>query len=163
MTLPAPDGGRPLSSAGGLLFVYGTLRRGFSHHHILERLRARQVGQGSVRAELYDLGAFPGARPATLHAGAPAPVRLQPERSEQAWPIPRVVGELYQLQNPRRDLKVLDGYEGFRPSAPAQSFFRRELMEVVLRDRSARQAWVYWLNRTPMPVRLIAGGDYALR
>lgn len=163
MTLPASDRACPPHPVCGLLFVYGTLRRGFSHHHILERLRARLMGQGSVQGELYDLGAFPGARPAAGDAGAHAPDRVQAERKAQTRPVRRVVGELYQLQNPQRDLRVLDSYEGFRPSAPVRSFFRRELAEVLPRGRAARPAWVYWLNRTAGPERLMAEGDYALR
>jgi gamma-glutamylcyclotransferase (GGCT)/AIG2-like uncharacterized protein YtfP len=163
MTLLASDEVRPPHAACDLLFVYGTLRRGFSHHHLLKRLRARPVGRGSVRAELYDLGSFPGARPAALDAVAPATGGVQTRRSAQAGATSRVAGELYQLQNARRDLKVLDGYEGFRPSAPGRSFFRRELTEVSLGGGAVRPAWVYWLNRKVTPGRLIAEGDYALR
>jgi gamma-glutamylcyclotransferase (GGCT)/AIG2-like uncharacterized protein YtfP len=163
MTLLASDDVRPPDAACDLVFVYGTLRRGFSHHHLLKRLRARPVGRGSVRAELYDLGAFPGAKPAATDTGVCASGGVQARRNAQACAVRRVVGELYQLQNPVRDLKVLDGYEGFRPSAPGRGFFRRELTEVSLGGGTAEPAWVYWLNRTIGPGRLIVERDYALR
>ena len=164
MRLLAADGARSFGPICDLLFVYGTLRRGFSHHRILKRLRARPVGQGSVQAELYDLGAFPGARPAAPDFSVGSPVdAVAPGPRAQGRPVPRVVGELYRLQNPERDLQVLDDYEGFRPSDPGRSFFRRELAEVLPCGRPAKPAWVYWLNRRVAPGRLIVEGDYALR
>lgn len=153
----------PPDSACDLLFVYGSLRRGASHHHTLERLRARLVGPGSVRAELYDLGPFPGARPATPDPDVPAPDKGQAKRDAHARALPRVLGELYRLQNPARDLKVLDSYEGFRPSAPARSLFRRELARVSRHGEVATPAWIYWLNVKVAPAWLIARGTYARR
>jgi gamma-glutamylcyclotransferase (GGCT)/AIG2-like uncharacterized protein YtfP len=47
-----------------LLFVYGTLMRGFPPHHVLAR-GARFVGRGTVSARLFDLGPYPAAIPAT--------------------------------------------------------------------------------------------------
>ena len=43
------------------VFVYGTLKRGFSNHHYLRR--ARFVGRARTPAafQLFDLGAYPGA------------------------------------------------------------------------------------------------------
>ncbi len=43
-----------------LLFVYGTLMRGFRLHRLLEG-RAEYVGPGHVTARLLDLGAYPAA------------------------------------------------------------------------------------------------------
>lgn len=43
-----------------LLFVYGTLMRGFALHRLLER-HAEYVGAGTVAARLLDLGSYPGA------------------------------------------------------------------------------------------------------
>jgi gamma-glutamylcyclotransferase (GGCT)/AIG2-like uncharacterized protein YtfP len=43
-----------------LLFVYGTLMRGFGLHRLLDG-RAGYVGRGRVRARLFDLGAYPAA------------------------------------------------------------------------------------------------------
>jgi gamma-glutamylcyclotransferase (GGCT)/AIG2-like uncharacterized protein YtfP len=46
--------------AAELLFVYGTLMRGFGLHTLLEG-RADFVGEASTRARLVDLGRYPGA------------------------------------------------------------------------------------------------------
>ena len=131
-----------------LLFVYGTLRRRSSHHRILQRLRARFLASGTVRGRLYDLGPFCAATPSAADG-------------EQSAPVRRVLGELYHLQNSARDLKVLDSYEGIRPLTPGQGLIRREFTEVALDHGRTRQAWVYWLNQKPAPVRLISSGNYA--
>ena len=47
---------------GGHAFVYGTLRRGFPLHRLLDA-RAEYVGVGRVAARLFDLGAYPAAVP----------------------------------------------------------------------------------------------------
>lgn len=119
-----------------LLFVYGSLRRGFEAQDLMRRLAARYVGKGSVRGRLFDLGKFPGA------------LKI-PGTST------RVVGELYQLPSAARALKSLDRYEGNR--------YRRELAEVKLRDGKRARAWIYWLQRIPASQHQIRGGDYASR
>jgi len=48
------------ASASTLLFVYGTLMRGFGLHALLEG-RARHLGTGKVAGRLFDLGSYPGA------------------------------------------------------------------------------------------------------
>src|SRR5262245_22234064 len=45
-----------------LLFVYGTLMRGFGLHRLLDG-RARFVGPGTTHGRLLDLGDYPGATP----------------------------------------------------------------------------------------------------
>ncbi len=46
--------------APDLLFVYGTLMRGFALHRLLEG-RAEYLGAGTVQARLLDLGSYPAA------------------------------------------------------------------------------------------------------
>ena len=46
--------------AGDLLFVYGTLMRGFRLHRLLEA-RAEYLGDGEVQGVLFDLGSYPAA------------------------------------------------------------------------------------------------------
>jgi gamma-glutamylcyclotransferase (GGCT)/AIG2-like uncharacterized protein YtfP len=125
-----------------LLFVYGTLCRGFSRHKFLRAAGAKYEGRGSVRGRLYDLGDFPGALPA------------------QGDSV-QVGGEVYRLPNPESALKVLDGVEAFGPASPQTSLFRRERVEVRLENRVTVQAWIYWLNRWHGPRRRIAAGIYA--
>ncbi len=124
-----------------LLFVYGTLRRGRARHGVLRKLGARYVGRGSIQAELFDLGNFPGAR-----------------RTEA--PSARVVGEIYRLRNPARSSKTLDEVEGVGSAAPAAGLFRREITVVTLENGKQVRAWVYWVNRVPGARRRIASGDY---
>jgi len=110
---PAPD----------LLFVYGTLRRGFRLHHHLKRSGAQFVANGKVQAELFDLGEFPGARASTK-------------------PGKTVAGELYRVGKVENTLKVLDQIEGFSPRNPGM--FERGMTEVTLPNGARRLAWIYW-------------------
>jgi len=112
---PAPD----------LLFVYGTLRRGFRLHHHLKRLGAQFVANAKVHAELFDLGEFPGACTSTK-------------------PGKMVEGELYRLHKVESTLKVLDQIEGFSPRNPAKGKFQRGTTEVILPNGERRLAWIYW-------------------
>jgi len=112
---PAPD----------LLFVYGTLRRGFRLHHHLKRLGAQFVASGKVRAELFDLGEFPGARASSK-------------------PGKTVVGELYRLHKVVNSLQVLDEIEGFSPRNPEKGMFQRGTTAVTLPNGERRRAWIYW-------------------
>jgi gamma-glutamylcyclotransferase (GGCT)/AIG2-like uncharacterized protein YtfP len=132
----------PVKNHSSLIFVYGTLRRGFCHHKYLESLRARFLSRGTVSGELYDLGGYPGAVP-----------------SEH--PADLVTGEVYRLPHPSRALKVLDELEGARPSSPRPGFYRRELVNVQLEKRTTVEAWMYWLNRWHGTRRRIQRGDYS--
>jgi pyruvate carboxylase len=125
-----------------LLFVYGSLRRGFELHGVLAGLGARHVGKGSVGGRLFDLGHYCGAEPSTAAAD-------------------RVHGEVYRLANPERALRVLDRAEGLRLDAPAESPYQREAVAVTLQNGTTAQAWVYWLASWPGPKRRVASGDYA--
>jgi gamma-glutamylcyclotransferase (GGCT)/AIG2-like uncharacterized protein YtfP len=125
------------------LFVYGTLRRGFERHHHLERLGALFLGEARVAAELFDLGSYPGARPAS---------------GQSKW----VRGEVFALSRPADDLRVLDSVEDFVPSAPARSEFIRTLVEVVSANSVRQTTWIYWLTpKTRAGRRRIGCGDYA--
>lgn len=124
------------------LFVYGTLRRGFELHHYLPRLGARFLAEAKVAAELIDLGRYPGARPAGRRG---------------KW----VRGELFQLRQPARDLRILDELEGFVPGTPEQSEFVRATTEVILDNGARENAWIYWLGANNSATRRIVSGDYA--
>jgi len=115
----------PSEPAPDLLFVYGTLRRGFRLHHHLKRLGARFVATGKVHAELFDLGEFPGARQSTK-------------------PRNTVKGELYRLCKVENSLRVLDQIEGFSPQSPERGMFQRGTAEVTLPNGERRLAWIYW-------------------
>jgi len=117
----------PLEPSPDLLFVYGTLRRGFPLHHHLKRMGAQFVATGIVQAELFDLGEFPGARQS-----------VQPGKTLE--------GELYRLRKVAQTLKLLDQVEGFSPRNPDGGLFQRGTVEVTLANGEHRLAWIYWLK-----------------
>jgi gamma-glutamylcyclotransferase (GGCT)/AIG2-like uncharacterized protein YtfP len=139
-----------------LLFVYGTLRRGFDHHRLLRRLEARYVAKGTVCGQLFDLDGSPGAR-----KPVPAPASPSGDRGPAQCGRHRITGEVFLLSNPHRAFKALDAYEGFRTHSPAGSIYVRDRTEVTLEGGERVTAWIYWLNRLPGGLRPISSGDYA--
>jgi gamma-glutamylcyclotransferase (GGCT)/AIG2-like uncharacterized protein YtfP len=125
-----------------LLFTYGTLRRaaGNAAHRLLAD-SAELVGHGFVRGRLYDAGEFPVLVP-------------DPQGVE-------VAGEVYRLFGPPNVFARLDQYEGFDPSSPDTSEFRRDLMPVTLGDGRTVTAWVYVYQRPLFDLQPIPHGDYA--
>jgi gamma-glutamylcyclotransferase (GGCT)/AIG2-like uncharacterized protein YtfP len=133
--------GIQMSATLPLLFVYGTLMRGF-HVSWQGEFGAKLVGQGTIRARLYDLGDFPGARLADNTADS------------------SVTGELYRLREPERAIRVLDSYEGYFPTQPYRSLFIRDLVTVTVEGGRRTRAWTYVYNRPVSNAKLIPSGDY---
>lgn len=128
------DGGRPR------LFVYGTLRRkGGGPAEVVEALRrhARRVGKATMGGALYDAGPFPVAV-----AGSEGRVR----------------GEVYELSRPDRVLDLLDRYEG--AAAEGERGFRRERVQVELKEGGRREAWAYLYAGDVSHMLLIPDGDW---
>jgi len=121
------------------LFVYGTLRA-FVDIPMARWLRrkARFVGPATTRGRLYDLGPYPGMRPAR-------------RRGET------VVGDLYRVANPRV-LRVLDRYEAGATMRDAR--FVRTRCFARLTGGRARAAWVYCYRRRVASAARIRSGDY---
>jgi gamma-glutamylcyclotransferase (GGCT)/AIG2-like uncharacterized protein YtfP len=97
--------------ATDLLFVYGTLMRGFTLHRILEG-RVEYLGAGTVEAHLLDLGCYPAA------------VR-------EAHGV--VTGEVYRVSEPRL-WTALDSAEGpqyHREEATVRMADAREVLAFV--------------------------------
>jgi gamma-glutamylcyclotransferase (GGCT)/AIG2-like uncharacterized protein YtfP len=111
------------------LFVYGTLRKGYDLK-LMDKIThlIRYIGQGKVKADLYDLGRYPGAI-----------------RSNTG---PEVIGDVFELADPERVLRMLDKYEGIGPGKAAPEFVRRR-SRVKLRSGQTVTAWVYWYNHEP--------------
>jgi gamma-glutamylcyclotransferase (GGCT)/AIG2-like uncharacterized protein YtfP len=111
------------------LFVYGTLRIGYDLK-LKEKVNhlIRYIGQGKVKAELYDLGRYPGA------------VRSRKGRE--------VIGDVFELNDAEQVLRTLDKYEGVGPDKGAAEFVRRK-SRVMLRSGTTITAWVYWYNFDP--------------
>jgi gamma-glutamylcyclotransferase (GGCT)/AIG2-like uncharacterized protein YtfP len=115
--------------------------KGF-HEEWQGRVGAEFVGRGTIRASLYDLGDYPGARVVGLRAGQ------------------RVSGELYRLRDPKVALRILDKYEEFSPLDPRKSLFIRGLVPVTMEDGRKKRAWAYLYNRSVADARLIPSGRY---
>jgi len=129
---------------GDLLFVYGTLRNNVGHrmHQILAR-SAACIGEGRVRGELYDLGAYPGLVLKEDCCGF-------------------VSGELYAIDpaNARSTWEAIDEYEGCAPTNPEPHEYARTEVRVYLPDGGAATAYAYVLQRVRRGAVLIPGGDY---
>ena len=76
-------------------------------------------------------------------------------------PNDRVVGEVYELQNPREVIPILDEYEGFDEGNPSESLFLREQNHVELESGEVVKVWLYYFNRPVDPLDRIEGGDFA--
>jgi gamma-glutamylcyclotransferase (GGCT)/AIG2-like uncharacterized protein YtfP len=122
------------------LAVYGTLRPGLALPEQPPELALMLSDRGPcvLAGVLHDLGAYPG-----LRTGAG-----------------RVIGQLYQLDDPASVFEILDVYEGFDPQAPEHSLYVRQ--QVPLLEPSL-VAWVYLYNREPDPMSVISSGDWRRR
>ncbi len=133
------------SAAPSYIFVYGTLRSAPSHQmsKVLEQY-ADRVGRGRLPGILYDVGLYPGA------------VRKSGTRAF-VW------GDVYNLRDPERALKVLDRYEGWNAKNPAAAEFRRSRVTIDLGQGRKVPAWVYLYNRPTTGLPRIRSGDYFKR
>lgn len=146
----ASPGTAMVTTADGALALalYGSLMRGLPGAgdepaaELLDRLGVgamlRRVGSCRFAGRLFDLGAYPAARPAR-------------DSSEQ------IVGELYAVLDPQA-LAVLDEFEGFDPQHPERSDYLRE--RIALIQPRAERAWVYHYRLEPDPALRIASGDW---
>jgi gamma-glutamylcyclotransferase (GGCT)/AIG2-like uncharacterized protein YtfP len=125
-----------------LLFTYGTLRRaaGNAAHRLLAD-SAEIVGPGFVRGRLYQATDFPV-------------LVIDPQG------VP-VTGEVYRVFAAQAVFVRLDHYEGFDPTSPDTSEFRRDLVGVTLSDGRAVTAWAYVYQRPLFDLQPIPHGDYA--
>lgn len=130
-----------MAQAGSYLFVYGTLRRQASHQ-MARRLaeRADYVGPAQVAGEIYDLGNYPGLVLADTH---------------DMW----VQGDLYRIDDEAL-WEELDRYEGYDPTDPERSLFRREICNAFSENGEAVAAFVYTFPGDVSKGKRIASGDY---
>jgi gamma-glutamylcyclotransferase (GGCT)/AIG2-like uncharacterized protein YtfP len=111
-----------------LLFVYGTLMRGYSHP--MARLlssNADFLGPASCRGRLYKVKHYPG-------------LVLSEDESE------RVFGELYRLRAVDDLLRAFDMYEACGEGFPEPTQYVRQMLPVTLAEGTARDAWTYIYN-----------------
>jgi len=110
-----------------LLFIYGTLHPDRAPREIAAAARRlTPLGPATIRARVYDLGAYPGA---ILDHTAPS-----------------LPGELFTVPD-AETLAALDAYEDFRPASPPDSLYLRVQTTATLPDGSHHTCWVYVYNR----------------
>lgn len=143
------------SSGELLLFVYGTLKRGF-HNHTLFCEGVLRVEEAAVRGELHDLPfGFPGlvVPPETIRTTGTADPALdaatQRRLNGAAPPAgrtdgPRAFGELLAFDDPGERLPQLDYLEGFDPKR--ESLYRRVLIPAKTPTRTIL-AWAYAIEK----------------
>jgi gamma-glutamylcyclotransferase (GGCT)/AIG2-like uncharacterized protein YtfP len=128
-----------------LLFVYGTLMRGFDHPmaQLLSR-SADFVGEARCRGRLYRVKQYPGL-----------------VRSDDPGDV--VFGELYRLRQPAELLREFDMYEacgeGFKP--PTE--YIRRMLSVNLGDEAVSEAWTYLYNWPVAHLPRITSGRFLER
>jgi gamma-glutamylcyclotransferase (GGCT)/AIG2-like uncharacterized protein YtfP len=118
------------------VFVYGTLKRGFSRSLAFAGLR-RRAEAADLEGMLYDLGTYPG-------------LKLEGDDLIQ--------GEIHLFDDIGRVLRVLDLIEGYRGEGHPGNLFRRTL--VTARDRRGRRrsCWAYvYCGPTLESQRIIPG------
>jgi gamma-glutamylcyclotransferase (GGCT)/AIG2-like uncharacterized protein YtfP len=127
------------------LFVYGTLRSGSKNEFFdLLKENSKPIGKGMLNARLYDLGAYPGAKP-----------------SKNKGEV--TLGEVYEVdQNKWNEvIKRLDEYEGFDVNDPNNSEYVRKRTKIKMGPKSI-SAWTYLYNRPLRGKRPIWTGDYSV-
>ena len=129
--VPLAAGKKPSQSVPDL-FVYGTLLPGESRHDILRG--ATRLAAQTVAGELWNLGAYPGAR----FVGSDP-----------------IHGERYALPDPESALAVLDRVEGFTGWLSDDALFRRVLL--------GGKQWSYRLDRVPEGAARIPSGSWRRR
>ncbi|MGJ4884205.1 MULTISPECIES: gamma-glutamylcyclotransferase family protein [unclassified Bradyrhizobium] len=125
-----------------LLFVYGTLMRGFDHPMArLLSANADFVAEASCRGRLYRIQHYPGLVP-----------------SDDAADL--VHGELFRLRQPEPMLREFDMYEACGEGFAAPTEYLRRCLAVTLADGAAREAWTYVYNWPVDEVARIASGRF---
>ncbi len=100
------------------------------------------IGTGSVNGQLYDLGDYPGA--------------IVGENFDS-----KIFGEVYELDQPKKILEILDQYENFIPGELEASLFARVKEKITMSDGSQMEGWMYVYNDWVATGKLIESGDYA--
>lgn len=123
------------------LFVYGTLKHGFSHP-IAERLarRAFYAGPATYRGRLYLVKHYPGLIASANDADV-------------------VHGDVFAGCDDVL-LRELDDYEGCGPNDPHPQQYRRVIQQVMLGSGNAVDAWIYLYNRPVDGLTRITSGRF---
>ena len=125
-----------------LLFVYGTLMRGYDHPMAkLLSAHADFVGEARCRGRLYRIKHYPGL-----------------VLSDDAGDI--VFGELFRLRQPAELLREFDMYEACGEEFPQPTEYVRDMLRVTLDGGAASEAWTYLYNWPVTGLPRIASGRF---
>jgi gamma-glutamylcyclotransferase (GGCT)/AIG2-like uncharacterized protein YtfP len=127
-----------------LLFVYGTLMRGFDHP--MAKLLSRSAefcGEARCQGRLYLVKHYPGL----VLSDDPADV---------------VFGELYRLRTLDTSFATLDEYEGCGPDVASPQYIR-QVLPVTRDDGAVSEAWTYVYNRPVAKLKRITSGRFLER
>ena len=124
-----------------LLFVYGTLMRGFDHPmaQLLSR-SADFLGEASCRGRLYLIKHYPG-------------LVLSDD------PTDIVFGELYRLRQPEALLREFDMYEACGEGFAAPTEYIRQMLPVTSEAQTA-EVWTYIYNWPVSELTRIVSGRF---
>jgi gamma-glutamylcyclotransferase (GGCT)/AIG2-like uncharacterized protein YtfP len=125
-----------MNDAPVAIFVYGTLMRGYSRHHLMSNGRFER--EASAQGRLISLGEYPA-----LIDGSGV-----------------VRGELYTFDDLPVALDVLDDVEDFDPANPERGEYVREMRRVSRDDGSESLTWIYVYNRPAGDAPIIPSGDW---
>ena len=126
-----------------LLFVYGTLMRGFDHPMAkLLRQAADFIGEARCRGRLYRIKHYPGL-----------------VLSDDADDV--VLGEVYRLRQPKELLREFDMYEACGEGFAEPTEYIRQMLPVTLDDGAVSEAWTYVYNWPVAHLPRIASGRFA--
>jgi gamma-glutamylcyclotransferase (GGCT)/AIG2-like uncharacterized protein YtfP len=123
-----------------LLFVYGTLMRGFDHPMAkLLSGSADFIGEAKCQGRLYRIKHYPG-------------LVLSDD------PADTVFGEVYRLRANEALLREFDMYEACGEGFPEPTEYVRKMLKVTLEDGTVSEAWTYLYNWpvTRLP-RIVSG------
>jgi gamma-glutamylcyclotransferase (GGCT)/AIG2-like uncharacterized protein YtfP len=125
-----------------LLFVYGTLMRGYAHPmaQLLSR-SADFLGEARCRGRLYLVKHYPG-------------LVLSDDLADV------VLGELYRLRAPIELLREFDMYEACGEGFAAPTEYIRQMLPVTSGDGAASEAWTYLYNWPVAHLPRIASGRF---
>ena len=125
-----------------LLFVYGTLMRGFDHPmaQLLSR-SADFIGEARCRGRLYLIKHYPGLLLSDVTAET-------------------VFGELYRLRQPEALLREFDMYEACGEGFAEPTEYIRQKLPVTLADETVSEAWTYIYNWPVTGLPRIASGRF---
>jgi gamma-glutamylcyclotransferase (GGCT)/AIG2-like uncharacterized protein YtfP len=126
-----------------LLFVYGTLMRGFDHP--MAKLLSRSadfIGEARCQGRLYLVKHYPG-------------LVLSDDASDV------VFGELVRLRTPDESLATLDEYEGCGPGVASPQYLR-QVLPVTLDNGTVSEAWTYIYNRRVRKLPRISSGRFLM-